>query len=87
MYVIGIDPHRGSHAAAVLDDDERVRAVLRLPADRPVQRLIHRTTSSSPSRFGGAGCQRQGRATRRPTSTHAQHPAPTRRGVQYVRAG
>jgi hypothetical protein len=34
MYVIGIDPHRGSHAAAVLDGDERVVAVLRLPADR-----------------------------------------------------
>ena len=34
MYVIRIDPHRGSHGAAVLDDDERVRAVLRLPADR-----------------------------------------------------
>ena len=26
MYVIGIDPHRGSHAAAVLDRDEQVRA-------------------------------------------------------------
>ena len=25
MFVIGIDPHRGSHAAAVLDGDERVR--------------------------------------------------------------
>jgi transposase len=33
MYVIGIDPHRGSHAAAVLDVDEQVRAVLQLPAD------------------------------------------------------
>ena len=31
MFVIGIDPHRGSHAAAVLDGDERVRAVLQLP--------------------------------------------------------
>ena len=34
MYVIGIDPHRGSHAAEVLDREERVRAVLQLPADR-----------------------------------------------------
>jgi transposase len=33
MYVIGIDPHRGSHAAAVLDGDERIQAVLQLPAD------------------------------------------------------
>jgi hypothetical protein len=34
MYVIGIDPHRGSHAAAVLDVHERLLAMLRLPADR-----------------------------------------------------
>jgi transposase len=41
MYVIGIDPHRGSHAAAVLDRDEQVRAVLHLPADRQQrQRLL-----------------------------------------------
>jgi hypothetical protein len=33
MCVIGIDPHRRSHAAAVLDRDERVRAVLHVPAD------------------------------------------------------
>jgi hypothetical protein len=37
MYVIGIDPHRGSHAAAVLDTAERVQAVVQLPAD-PQQR-------------------------------------------------
>ena len=41
MYVIGTDPHRGSHAAAVLDGDERVRAVLHLPADQQQrQRLL-----------------------------------------------
>jgi transposase len=41
MYVIGIDPHRGSHAAAVLDRDERVQAVLQLPADHQQrQRLL-----------------------------------------------
>ena len=41
MYVIGIDPHRGTHAAAVLDGDERVRAVLQLPADQQQrQRLL-----------------------------------------------
>jgi transposase len=34
MYVIGIDPHRGSHAVAVLDGEERVRAELHLAADR-----------------------------------------------------
>ena len=41
MFVIGIDPHRGSHAAAVLDGDEQVQAVLQLPADRQQrQRLL-----------------------------------------------
>ena len=41
MYVIGIDPHRGSHVAAVLDRDEQLRAVLHLPADRQQrQRLL-----------------------------------------------
>jgi hypothetical protein len=33
MFVIGIDPHRGPHAAAVLDGDEPVLVVLRLRAD------------------------------------------------------
>ena len=41
MYVIGIDPHRGSHAAAVLDTAERVQAVVQLPADHQQrQRLL-----------------------------------------------
>jgi transposase len=40
MFVIGIDPHRGSHAAAVLDGDERVHAVLRLTADRQQRRQL-----------------------------------------------
>ena len=34
MYVIGIDPHRASHAAVVIDTTEAVRQVLMLPADR-----------------------------------------------------
>jgi hypothetical protein len=41
MFLIGIDSHRGSHAAAVLDRDERVQAVFRLAADRQQrQRLV-----------------------------------------------
>lgn len=41
MFVIGIDPHRGSHAAAALDEQEQVRAVLHLRADRQQrQRLL-----------------------------------------------
>ena len=41
MFVIGIDPHRGSHAAAALDEQEQVRAVLQVPADRQQrQRLL-----------------------------------------------
>ena len=46
MFVIGIDPHRGSHAAAVLDGDEHVRSVLQLVADREQrQRLPKRSCS------------------------------------------
>jgi transposase len=41
MFVIGIDPHSGSHAAAALDEREHVRAVLHLAADRQQrQRLL-----------------------------------------------
>ena len=34
MFVIGIDPHKGSHTAAVLDRDEQLCAELRVRADR-----------------------------------------------------
>lgn len=34
MFIIGIDPHRGSHTAAVLDDHEELVAELRVVADR-----------------------------------------------------
>lgn len=41
MFIIGIDPHRGSHAAVVIDRSETVLAVLELPADRRQrQRLL-----------------------------------------------
>jgi transposase len=49
MFVIAIDPHRGPHATAVLDGDERVRAVLQLPADRQRrQRLLSWATEFAP---------------------------------------
>ena len=34
MFVIGIDPHKGSHTAAVLDDSEELVGELRVNADR-----------------------------------------------------
>jgi transposase len=41
MYVIGIDPHRGSHTAAVLDEAEELLGELRVVADRRQrQRLL-----------------------------------------------
>jgi transposase len=41
MFIIGIDPHRGSHTAAVLDAAEEVLAELRVTADvRQRQRLL-----------------------------------------------
>jgi Transposase len=49
MFVIRIDPHRGSHAATVLDGDERVRAMLRLPADgEQRQRLLSWASEFTP---------------------------------------
>lgn len=41
MFVIGIDPHRGSHTAAVLDGSEELLGELRVVADRRQrQRLL-----------------------------------------------
>ena len=41
MFIIGIDPHRGSHTAAVLDDSEEVLDELRVSADaRQRERLF-----------------------------------------------
>ena len=34
MFIIGIDPHKGSHTAAVLDRSETVIDELRVMADR-----------------------------------------------------
>ena len=49
MFVIGIDPHRGSHAAVVIDRSETVRAVLELPADRRQrQRLLDWSAGFTP---------------------------------------
>jgi len=41
VFVIGIDPHRGSHTATVLDDKEVVVDELHLVADRrQIDRLL-----------------------------------------------
>ncbi|MEX1164243.1 MAG: transposase [Nitriliruptor sp.] len=40
--VIGVDPHKRSHTAVVLDEDEEIAAQLRVAADRrQTQRLLH----------------------------------------------
>ena len=49
MFVIGIDPHRGSHAAVVIDRSETVLAVLELAADRRQrQRLLDWSVEFTP---------------------------------------
>jgi transposase len=49
MFVIGIDPHRGSHTAAVLDDTEEVLDELRVVADRRQRdRLLEWAASFTP---------------------------------------
>ena len=40
MYVIGVDPHKGSHTVAVLDRDEELHA---LQADEDFERLASST--------------------------------------------
>ena len=56
MYVIGIDPHRGWQAAAVLDGNERVHAVLHLLADgHQRQRLIEWASQYTPRRWAVEG--------------------------------
>ena len=34
MFIIGVDPHKGSHTAAVLDRDEKLVDEIRVRADR-----------------------------------------------------
>jgi transposase len=49
MFIIGIDPHRGSHAAVVLDSDERIRATFELAANRHQrQRLLEWAVGYAP---------------------------------------
>lgn len=61
MYVIGIDPHRGSHAAVVIDRDERVIARLELPADRRQrQRLLAWAEPFTPRRWAIEGARGTG---------------------------
>ena len=46
MFVIGIDPHKGSHTAAVLDDRERVVGEVRVLADRHQRNQLLRFAES-----------------------------------------
>jgi hypothetical protein len=56
MFVIGIDPHRGSHTAAVLDDTEEVIAELRVAADsRQRQQLLSWAAPFTPRRWAVEG--------------------------------
>ncbi len=40
MFIIGIDPHKASHTAAVVERDERVIAELRINAGRQQRRTL-----------------------------------------------
>jgi transposase len=42
MFIIGIDPHKASHTAAVIEHDERVIAEFRIDADRQQRRTLLR---------------------------------------------
>ena len=86
MFVIGIDPHRGSHAAAVLDGDERVRAVLQLPADRQQrQRLLSWASEFAPRLWAVEGATGTG-ALARPAARRRRR-AGGRRATEAGRPG
>ena len=40
MFIIGIDPHRGSHMAVAIDRDERIVATIELPANQLQRRRL-----------------------------------------------
>src|SRR5829696_5170647 len=64
MVLIGVDPHKASHTAVAIDDDERPIAQLRVAADRAqLQRLLAWAKAlgddgrgSSSPRTGSDGC-------------------------------
>jgi transposase len=56
MFIIGIDPHRGSHTVAVLADTEAVIAELRVTADsRQRQQLLSWAAPFTPRRWAVEG--------------------------------
>ncbi len=56
MFIIGIDPHRGSHAAVVIDRSETVQATLELRADRHQrQRLLDWASAFTPRAWAVEG--------------------------------
>ena len=61
MFIIGIDPHRGSHAAVVIDRDETIQTTLELPANRHQrQRLLNWASGYTPRAWAIAsslGCE------------------------------
>lgn len=50
VVTIGIDPHKSSHTAAALDNHQRVRAQLRVPATRAGYRELRRWAARWPQR-------------------------------------
>ena len=56
MFIIGIDPHKGSHTAAVIDGDEQVVGELRVRADRRQrERLLAWAAPFAPRRWAVEG--------------------------------
>ena len=71
MFIIGIDPHKGSHTAVVVDRCESVVATIRVDADRHQRsRLLEWATRFEPRTLGrrggdGDGCAARPAARRR----------------------
>ena len=57
MFIIGIDPHKGSHTAAVIDPDEELVGELSLQADcRQRERLLRWASSFDTAVVGDRRC-------------------------------
>jgi len=61
VFIIGIDPHKGSHTGAVIDGDETVVAQLSLRADRRQRDSLLRFAAPFSSRPWAGGRREWGR--------------------------
>lgn len=79
MFVIGVDPHNGSHTAAVLNDSEEVIAEVHLDADgTQLERLLEWAEPFAPRRWAIEGAGGTGALLARQLVAAGEHVSPFR---------